>query len=269
MKFFRSGVRKKTGRRKTPAAPPALSDRPRRWRAWLFFLCGLAAAVAGVLGFLFRAPVFTVRSIQVADNRDYSAGEIIGISALAPGENIFLIGLREARRRLLAENNIRDAFIHRVYPDIVHIRIFEREPRARLRYGRGDVLEETVDEHGVVLGGKKKRPGDILPVVYGLAAEGGEVAPPAGRLDMESFFAALDSSGIEAMFRVESIRLGDPHKLVLTANRGMEVTMSRGNYPAQFERLRTLLSRISSGGGKSPVSVDLRPQARVPVRFGP
>jgi len=60
--------------------------------------------------------------------------------------------------------------------------------------------------------------------------------------------------------------MGLPRKLILVTAGGMEITMKRGEYNDQLDRLRIVLNRVNVNGQGEPVSIDLRPE-RVPVKF--
>jgi len=258
---------KKTGRRKSapPPAPPRRARVSASSRSRLCVAAAVVLIVALAVFFLLRAPFFAVTEIQVTNTHDYAPEEIVSLSGLEPGGNIFLAPLAAAREKLLAEKNIRDVFIRRIYPGIVHVTVFEREPRARLRHGRGDVLEETIDEQAEILGELKRRPHERLPEVTGLEVDSGRVVPEQEKAELILLLSALDRSGIEKLLRIEEIRMGEERKLVLVAE-GMEITMKRGQYPEQLGRLKIVLNRVKVNGQGEPASIDLRP-VRVPVTF--
>ncbi|HPQ67334.1 MAG TPA: cell division protein FtsQ/DivIB [bacterium] len=249
--------------RKVEARDPGPRDPAARRRLRLR-LAGLAAVLAGagaLVWFLLSASFFEVASVRVLNNHDFSPEEVIGLSGLAPGENIFLAPLAAARERLLSQDNIRDAVIQRVYPETVYVRIFEREARARVKYGRF----YTVDADAVVLHGRKVKTWENLPTVYGLEVHDDEVGPEQKR-ELTALLGAMDTRGLEGRVRVREINMNDPRKITLVTADDTEITLKREEYGLQLDRLLQVLERLEDAVRKKALSIDLR-SSRVPVKL--
>jgi cell division septal protein FtsQ len=239
--------------------PAAREEKPSGGRGkYLLGVLVLAAAGAGTWWGLSRAPYFSVRKIQVIHNHDYSSEEIIRIAGIKKGENIFRMNLAGSRRRLLKEINIQDAAFQRIFPATIRIKAIEREPSARVKYGR----YYTIDQDGVILEGRKTRRGRKLPVIEGIKIKEGGLSPPAAGKACLTLLRELNRRGIEKYLNIKHIDLSSPRVVVMRTRGEMEIKLNAADLSRELQRLANLAPRIS---GRAR-SVDLR-YANVPVVF--
>ncbi|MCL5057198.1 MAG: FtsQ-type POTRA domain-containing protein [Actinobacteria bacterium] len=145
----------------------------------LFATLFLAAAYI-----LARSSLFEVREIEVLGNASLNRDQIVSISGLNPGENIFRINLQAAAEKLRVIPMIKNVDMTRRLPSTVQIKVEERKPVALLPVEAGFI---QIDDEGVYI-----QKGDIgqdqLPVVTGVQFP----APvPGGRIVSENLDSAL------------------------------------------------------------------------------
>lgn len=119
--------------------------------AWQVFLRALDHLV-------YRNPRFAVRSIEVETSGRLDPGQIRQWAGVRPGENLMALSPGRVQASLGWMPWIRDARVERILPDRLVIRVWEREPAARVELpvmeaatARFWVEPLLVDDEGVVL----------------------------------------------------------------------------------------------------------------------
>ena len=91
---------------------------------------------------------FNVQQIDVAGNRNIGKEEIIKLSRIARGNNIFYVNLKASRTNLLSNSNILDVHIKRVFPSKIVITIKERDA---VFYIQRDSKYLIIDKEGIII----------------------------------------------------------------------------------------------------------------------
>lgn len=108
----------------------------------LLIACAATAAFA-------CSPVFTIRNVKVEGNRFYTDEQIINMSGVEVGGNLFLNAQKSKIRSNLKDNiYFKDVRVKRSIPGTLVIDVTEREELAALKYGDKYVV---IDEDAVVL----------------------------------------------------------------------------------------------------------------------
>jgi len=257
-------VKIKASRKKTRlgSSPPV----GRRLRGWvtIVIVLVLGGAVAGVRGWLLSSTYFAVKNIEVANLQTFNEKEIIALAGLNLGENIFRVNPRIYRERLLKETNIQDAAVYRVFPGTLRVRILERQPRARFRYGR----YYTIDGWGVVLQGVKEQGSENLPTISGpgLSVRDGRLHPPDEVDSCLALLRELDDQNLSLALEITEIRLARSGVIEVKAASGLEITMARDNIRPQLKHLQAILPHLD-GVQARRASVDLRYYPNIPVAY--
>jgi len=105
----------------------------------LLAFLGVLSLLGGSLYLLKRNPYFRLSKIEieiVPTKRVLSRGEIIKLSGLVLGQNIFEIDLSALRKRLELHPWVEKAFVARKLPHTVYLRVFEEEPVAMVSTGK-------------------------------------------------------------------------------------------------------------------------------------
>ncbi|WP_031513429.1 cell division protein FtsQ/DivIB [Desulfofalx alkaliphila] len=125
--------------------------------ALIIFLVGFTMYV------LLQSTVFEVRQIEIVGRNEISQDELIKLSGVVLGSNIFKLDLMSGEEKIRLLPMIKEVKLLRKYPSTVVIEILERKPVALLPFNEGFL---TVDIEGIYL-----REGSInsdsLPVITG------------------------------------------------------------------------------------------------------
>lgn len=157
--------------------------RPRRRRPRFLVpvLCLIAAGALGTMAWLGLTALIDSSLLRVDEIRVYGTARVTGqqvldLAAPAYGRPILRLDLAELRAAIEVDPAIATATVARRLPDLVEVRIDERQPVATARIGGRQLL---VDRHGVLFPPGAGLPGDdLLPRLTGL-----DTASGATRLD--------------------------------------------------------------------------------------
>ena len=123
--------------------------------------------VVGII-FLMRSSLFYVKNIEVVGNQFYTPAQVIEMSGLATGKNMFFeTKTRPARYALLETPYIKLANIRRVLPATLRIELTERVEYATIPNEEGEFI--LIDNEGMVLSRTDKQP--PLTVLEGMNIE--------------------------------------------------------------------------------------------------
>lgn len=258
---FKMNAQAKRRKRKSP--PPSSSRSTGGGGVGRFVL---AVLVLGGLGggvwyVLHHSAIFVVREIRVDNNHAYSAEEVIEMTGLETGGNIFTLDPGDARDCLLKNADFRDVSVQRIFPDTIRIDVMEREPRARVQFGH----LYTIDNWGVVLGPRKKAPGMQLPVIRGLKVRGGDIFPVDKREACLKLLHELEERNIRSLITIDEIRIFSSDLIEMRTEGDLEITLGQGDYGTQLERLKTVLNKLGPDVARAR-EVDLR-YSKIPVVF--
>ncbi len=124
--------------------------------------CGFGGV--GVGRYLLSDPKYAIKHIIVHGNQRLSKQEIVRLSLLTKGQNIFRARIHQTRERLLKLALVDEASVSRFMPDIIVIEVVERSPRARL----SDSDRLLADYSGVILSRCCSSAPEKLPLIVGV-----------------------------------------------------------------------------------------------------
>ncbi|MBC7335098.1 MAG: FtsQ-type POTRA domain-containing protein [Clostridia bacterium] len=221
-------------------------------RLRVFLLVGLL--VAGILLFL-RSSFWSLAEIRVEGNEALSTAEVIRLSGLVPGQNLFRIREQEVRERLLLHPRIKAVDLRYCWPDTVVVQVEERRAVGAIPV-QGWFWE--VDGEGTLLGSKAAWPGKGVPLLTGMTL------PAAKPLPGERV-AAPEAAGLLAVARrlapemravVQEIHYSNAEGISLFTTNGIEVYLGR---PDELETKLILFWAIYREKGAA--------EARIPVTY--
>lgn len=123
----------------------------------------ILVALATGLYFLLTSHLFDIQRITVADNAYFTPEQVVSISEIKIGENLFETDLNDAKQRLLEEPYIKNVELKRRLPGTVEIILEERTEYAAVAYAMDSII---IDGEGMVLRVVSERP--ALPLLAGL-----------------------------------------------------------------------------------------------------
>lgn len=105
------------------------------WQSFFFIFLVLMAAYV-----LLQSPVFTINRISVSGNNTLAAREIIKVSGIVTGMNIFKVDLKTATEKIQVLPMVKEVNTIRKLPNTILIKVEERVPVA-LVVGNGRFIE--------------------------------------------------------------------------------------------------------------------------------
>jgi len=115
-------------------------------RKIVFFLFLLVCA--GIIVTVFKAPFFDINEIVCQGQDKLTAEQVIKISGVSKGNNIFITSISDAKENLLKNPEIRSASVNRVFPNRIRIEIVEAVPVAYAEY---DGMVLLLDDSGKII----------------------------------------------------------------------------------------------------------------------
>ena len=157
---------------------------------FIFFLVGVIAILS---------PLFRISQIEILGNINISREEVLEVSNLTTGTNIFAFNARRASDNIMALPYAYVATIERALPDHVIIRIHEREVVANIR-----VLDTStyllIDKVGTILE-VSQRPIASLPTITGVDIDAFVVGEMLQSDNSSIFENILELSTFFALYR--------------------------------------------------------------------
>ena len=128
------------------------------------------AFVSFVLGLIFAlySPVFNIQSIDVIGQNKFSKDEIIRMSYIQRGSNIFKLNASQAVERIEHDPYIESAIVKRNLPNKININIEERKPIALVPLMGSYIL---IDKNGIAVETKTQIEEKTLVSIKGLKFE--------------------------------------------------------------------------------------------------
>ncbi|MBI4492631.1 MAG: FtsQ-type POTRA domain-containing protein [Chloroflexi bacterium] len=177
------------GRPRRHGGPGSLEGRPRvrlSWRlvGWIFGRLVALGILMGASWLLYdggTSPDFRVARVRIVGNQLASATQVEAAAAVG-GKNVFWLKPGEVAKRLEALPAVAAAHVEVLLPDLVEVRVREREPFAVWQSGGSAFL---VDESGMILAPELSAP--RLSVVRDLSQQ---PVQPGDRVDADALKAA-------------------------------------------------------------------------------
>jgi cell division protein FtsQ len=237
---------------------------------------------------VYRNKAFALKQIDLQTDGVLSLDQLKRWSGVKLDENLIYLDLNRVERNLKLIPWIENAYIERILPGTLRIRVTERVPVAQITVIRPNPVSGVglwvflVDAHGWVMQpllashrAATAPPGDEwLPVLGGISA--GEVQP-GRRLQMPQIQAALrliaefDRSPMAGLVDLKRIDVSAPEALVVTTLQGSEITFGLHDLSQQLRRWREIFDPAQRLG-KAIATLDLAVSNNIPmtlVELGP
>lgn len=206
---------------------------------WLIKILTVTLVLLSVYFFI-HSSFFAVTSIKVVGAEMVDASDIVTLSGLTEGENIFKIDQAEAKIKIAANSMIAGVEIKKRFPRTVQIMIKERIPVALLPVEGGLI---QIDIEGFVLKKKNELSSGSLPIITGLKipdtlAVGKK--PDTENLEMGLKMIAQMDEG--AKKQIAEINVFDPQKLRAYTVDGAEIRLGNGDgFQEKFSKFLQVL----------------------------
>jgi cell division protein FtsQ len=213
------------------------------------------AAVGGrhLREWLFTSPTFAIEQFLFEGLTHAEEGELIRLSGLSMGENIFRVDVLAAEKAMATHPWIERVTIDRAYPRRLRIRIAEHQPAALTDLGG----LYYVNPAGKAF--KRLVPGDSadLPILRGVEREAYSADPGEGEALLREGLEALSlyrGAGLEERAPVSEIQIDPLEGLTFFCGTdAVAVKLGKGELVAKFERLDKLFDELSRRGARAEV----------------
>jgi cell division protein FtsQ len=219
---------------------------------------------------LTHSPRFGISSIAVEGSQRASNEELIRLSGLQLGQNIFKADLSSAAQQVATERWVKTASVERKSTTDVRIRVEERQPSVLVDLGNLYIA----DTEGQIFK-RVDRDRLDLPVVSGITRQSYEQDPDGTRdalLEAEKLADDYRTRGLEADGPLEEISIDPDRALSLVVAGGAQtILLGVAPFEEKLERLRTIRAELKKRGVAAEV-IHLESQARpnwVAVKLAP
>jgi cell division protein FtsQ len=195
---------------------------------------------------LFASDYFKVEQIRVEDNRRISREEILALSDIHPGTNIFELDLGRIGTRIEENPWIASAKVRRMFPNQLVIRVAERTPRALVCL---DYLY-YLDASGQIF--KRLERGDRLdfPVISGIDRQALLARNEATMRHLDTILGVLESLDRRKVFGVgdvSELSIDDTGSITLyTCNGGVPIRMGQNDFDSKLNRFEKIFPQIKT-----------------------
>ncbi len=229
----------------------------RRLRQLERVLISLAIVMAGLASIygLYRlvcfGDAFAIDNVVVEGKfKHLSSGEIVSISQVSRGDNMFWISMEGIHKRLRENPWVRNAAVRRGLPDTLYIFVEEHNPRALVS---GETIF-MVDEYGEVFKPLEENDHKNYPVFTGL------IIDENGRMDavheealsrMLGLLRTFESSAMGAKFGVSEVSYDEIKGIsVVTENSPMQILFGHAAFEEQMAKLERMGDAVMKRAGR-------------------
>ena len=139
----------------------------------------LIILLIGAIIYFLMSPLFNIADININDNSKISKEEIVSLSKIKIGDNIFKIRKIEVINSIKENPYVESVQVNRKLPNIINITIKERTPKFLLEFVNAYVF---LDKQGYMLEVSEEKPD--LPIITGIETPIEEIKP-GNRLILE------------------------------------------------------------------------------------
>ena len=235
-------------------------------------VAGLAMGSLALSEWTKTSPAFNLNTIDVAGNRFVGKEDIIAVSGLERGRNIWSADLAETERRLMLDRRFEQVAVTRNLPGTVVVRVEELQPIAFVQLDR----LYGVSERGELI---LLTPGNGLPdlPVITVDASSYRQAPGAAESEDRSFETLRDAMLVNpemarALYLMRALRTMSPgmydelseihvsspdDPIAYMVEGGLAIRFGTGHYPRKIEMLRRTVERLEADAIRTRL-IDLR-----------
>jgi len=180
--------------------------------------------------FLLSSNFFRISNIIVEGNNNVSKEEIIRLSSIYYGQNIFQINKKKSMRNILQNPYSEYIKISRRLPRTVTIDIIERKPIALVPYV-GSYL--SIDKNGIILEVNTKISKKDIPIIQGLKFNNFKIGDKLNLEDKQQFDTTVNIinavNKAEFVNEISGIIMEDIENLKMTTRKGITILLGNDN----------------------------------------
>ncbi|MEG2604298.1 MAG: FtsQ-type POTRA domain-containing protein, partial [Clostridia bacterium] len=232
-----------------PAAPQRQRQRKHGFFKVLVLLCMLTTTIV-----ILQQMVFRLQYVYVVGNTKKTPQQVVTVSGLVRGRNIFSITVDEVKKALAKDHALIFLNMQIAYPNTIYLYINERETVAAMQWlGIG----YTLDAQGLVMSeenGMALPQG--LPVVTGFNVTNvntGQMLMVRSQNQLDAYRSILSELMLQGyQSQVTEINISDPMNIYLITAEGITVRLGDSNYmQAKIGAVRTDMAYLRQLGKNS------------------
>ncbi len=215
---------------------------------------GIVGTVYGIKKWMQCCPYFFVSEVELEGANTISKRELIGLSGIKPGDNIFSLDFEKIRERILENPWVREASIERRLPDKIIIHVDERVPFALARISDRIYL---VDRFGEPFKPLDPKENFSAPVITGIELKGGPstskgpVLIDKDKMKIAVSIIKMSKKGVRALGFNNISQIDFPNErnvVIYTADKAVPFSLDRKRYKRQFYRAEKILVQLYNSG---------------------
>lgn len=223
--------------------------------------------------FFLKNPEYNLSHVEIDADGVLTAEEILEITRIELGTNIFRIDLAKADAALREFEQIETVRIERDWPSRIIIQIRKRQPVAWLAAAQSQTID-TASAYLLDSAGKPIRAHHVepeywqLPVIFCPDVSAVIEGDPLAVADLAAAMGLLEELGMRpaSLFNIKSLDITKGHSIMARDDRGAEFVFSPDDPSDQLDRLEKLLIHCRDTGRKLK-SVKLSGGRFTPVEF--
>ncbi|ORU01347.1 Cell division protein FtsQ [Anaerovibrio sp. JC8] len=214
----------KSARKAAEAADKAAHERPARKMITRRGILRVLGVLAAFLAFIAIAlsPVFVLKHVNVHGNSYLPDEEIVRISGINLGENLFQLATDEIMQTMSKDIRIEQAIVRRKFPDSLDIQVVERIPLAIIKCDYG-YLE--VGRGGIVLDAHRTLAQIPVPIVSGVEVSNLFVGDTVENEQLNKVLNFLDKLNHDTAISIAEINITDPNNVIVYMNHSVQLKM--------------------------------------------
>lgn len=182
---------------------------------------GLLAAFLAFIA-IALSPVFVLKHVYVHGNSYISDDEVIRISGINMGENLFQLATDEIMQTMAKDIRVDQAIVKRRFPDALDIQVIERIPLAMIKCDYG-YLE--VGRGGVILDAHRTLAQVPVPIVSGVEVSNLFVGDVVNNEQLDKVLNYLEKLDYDTSVSIAEINIMDPANVTVYMNRSVLLKM--------------------------------------------
>lgn len=201
------------------------------------------------------SPIFVLKTIDIKGNSVISDNEIMRISGVIMGENMFQLETDDIKQTLMKDVRIEQAIVKRSYPSRLEVQIIERRSLAMVQYEFG-FLE--LSRGGMVLGAYKNIKNMSVPIITGVQVPDLFVGDTFEDEQVNMVLKYLEQLNDDTIKCISEINISDSNNVVVYVSKSVQIKMGKlSSLDGKTEITESVINEIKQA--KHPIEyVDAR-----------
>lgn len=212
--------------------------------------------LAGIMVFLLSSDIFSLKNIYVTGNKTIPKDDIIKLSRLQYGQNLFKMNKKKIYKYMFNNPKIKAIRIKRVLPSGISLDIIEREAIAAIPY-LGSFL--NIDEEALIVEVTGLSQGAGIPVVEGLSFDDfktGEEIIVENKEQLDTameILLALKNADISKDIKLINVK--DIENIELIANNDISLIIRNHNLDYKIQMAKLIMEDLKKNDKKGIIDM--------------